>query len=99
MTDKKEKRSPGDICLTKSETFITFEEADFFEVDEGLYQIKVVMEHRAWECPFCGKSQQYHLINGSVVDGNGGSSMIVNGKNSDGCYECKDKQNEWHYSI
>lgn len=96
MANEKEKLSQGDICLTKSETVMTFTNDQFSEVDDGLYQITVKMEHRAWECPFCGKSQEYHLINGLVVNGCGGSGRIGNGKISDACIDCREEQDNWH---
>jgi hypothetical protein len=90
MSAELEKISPADICLEKAETWV------------GAYdnQVKVLFEHRAWVCPYCGQSTEYWLANGCVIMGSGKSMTMRGGKTSDCCerYQCREDQNKWHNS-
>lgn len=80
-----EKRSPADICLKRAEEWVTFTARDTIEIDEGVMQIKVTVEHRAWVCPFCSESTEYLVVNDCIVKGTGRSTMFANGRAADYC--------------
>lgn len=94
-----ERRSPADICLKKTSTWVCFDPTkDVLELEDNLHQVCVNVEHRAWVCPFCEQSTEYWLVNGVVVLGCGMSSMGWMGKWSDCCdrLECRNKQEKFH---
>lgn len=95
-----EKLSSGDICLNKTNgAMLTIRKDKLIPLIDGMYQVQITLEHRAWECPFCGKSQEYYLVNGNVVLGSGGHTQVSNRKISNSCSDCFQKSDEWHKST
>jgi hypothetical protein len=97
-----------DICLNRVATHIEFDPmASSLDIEWhrscpaigfAREMVPVVLEHRAWECPWCKTATEYWLLNDSVIIGCGGSSLHANGKVSNACASraCRDKQRKWH---
>ena len=93
-----ERRSPADICLERTETWIDFRPEDSIEISDDHHQLRMKIERRAWVCAFCGQSTEYWLANGIVVKGCGSSTRHHNGKISQACdrWQCQDEQEQFH---
>ena len=56
----------------------------------------IKLEKRAWHCPFCGNAQEYYMLDGSVIRGQGGQMLLSNGRESNACHQCRHAQELWH---
>lgn len=98
--NENKKKSPRKVTLNSGRCPINFDKEDLIEYEEGILTASIVFEHKAWECPYCGESTQYFMVNGCTISGLGMSTLFKNGKESDCCtkWECQDEQKRFHES-
>lgn len=52
---------------------------------------RVMLEIRAWVCPFCKQSTEYVQVNDSCEIGCGMATLFGNGREADHCFACSHK--------